>query len=247
MSLDLSAVGTGELQALRDRLAAGRLADPLTRRDAGPLSQLAGLSCAEVGRLLDAVLAERRGQPPPPDLVWTGPAPVHAATLDTSVTLKQLFGRARSRVIVAGYSFDHGKTIFAPLHEAMVERGVQADFFLHVPTTDHERRLGREAGQAAVERRLVEFLHTNWPGPPWPHLHYDPRPMETGLYASLHAKCVVVDEREALVTSANFTHRGHERNVEVGALIRDPRYARALAAQWHNARAHGMFVSYHPD
>lgn len=39
------------------------------------------------------------------------------------------------------------------------------------------------------------------------------------------------DEREALVTSANFTHRAQDRNVEVGALIRDPRFARALAAQ----------------
>ncbi|MCB9549767.1 MAG: phospholipase [Myxococcales bacterium] len=245
---DLSAVGTGHLRALRERLKVGRLADPLTRWDATDVPALVGLGCAEAARLLDAVLAERARAVPAPELVWTGPAPLHAAMLDTAVTLKQLFHRARRRVLVAGYSFDHGREIFAPLHTAMVQHGVTTDFFLHVPVADHERPALRatDTREALVRRKLTDFLAVNWPGAPYPALHYDPRPLEGPIWASLHAKCVVVDEAEALVTSANFTNRGQDRNVEVGALIRDPRYAGALAAQWRNAQAQGMFVRFEP-
>jgi phosphatidylserine/phosphatidylglycerophosphate/cardiolipin synthase-like enzyme len=48
----------------------------------------------------------------------------------------------------------------------------------------------------------------------------------------MHAKCVVVDGKRAFVSSANFTDRGQERNIEVGALIDDPRFAMQLAQQW---------------
>ena len=46
-----------------------------------------------------------------------------------------------------------------------------------------------------------------------------------GKRACLHAKCVVVDRRLALVTSANFTEAAQTRNIEVGALIRCDRFA----------------------
>ncbi|WP_441293152.1 phospholipase D-like domain-containing protein [Sorangium sp. KYC3313] len=47
----------------------------------------------------------------------------------------------------------------------------------------------------------------------------------------MHAKCVVVDSAKAL-SSANFTQRGQERNIEVGVLIEDPSFASYLAGQW---------------
>jgi phosphatidylserine/phosphatidylglycerophosphate/cardiolipin synthase-like enzyme len=48
----------------------------------------------------------------------------------------------------------------------------------------------------------------------------------------MHAKCVVVDHAIALVTSANFTSRGHERNIEVGVLIQDSTFAGTLERYW---------------
>jgi phosphatidylserine/phosphatidylglycerophosphate/cardiolipin synthase-like enzyme len=54
-------------------------------------------------------------------------------------------------------------------------------------------------------------------GPPW---------------ASLHAKCIVVDEERTLITSANFTERGQTRNIEAGVLIEDRGFAEELGAQW---------------
>jgi phosphatidylserine/phosphatidylglycerophosphate/cardiolipin synthase-like enzyme len=55
-----------------------------------------------------------------------------------------------------------------------------------------------------------------------------------GAYASLHAKCLVIDYERSLITSANFTDRGQSRNIEVGVLIHDKGYAEALERQWTN-------------
>jgi len=59
---------------------------------------------------------------------------------------------------------------------------------------------------------------------------------------SLHAKCVVLDDRETFVTSANFTAAGHERNIEVGALIRDSGFAAALRAQFDSLVEAGILL-----
>jgi phosphatidylserine/phosphatidylglycerophosphate/cardiolipin synthase-like enzyme len=47
--------------------------------------------------------------------------------------------------------------------------------------------------------------------------------------ASLHAKCVIVDRREALITSANFTDAARNRNIEVGLCLRQPDMVNRLA------------------
>lgn len=241
MAPGLTALGTAQLRALRDKLAAARLPSPLRSEDLGAAAALAGLDAAGALVVVDAVLAERARAPEPPQVVWTGPSPVRSAARDTSAVLKALFEGAQARVLVAGYCFDHGRTLFEPLHRAMVERHVEVRFYLNIAVKPGEDASG--AREAIVRARLDAFLEENWPfGPPRPALYYDPRPLTTERFSSLHAKCVVVDEDAALVTSANFTDRGQSRNVEVGALIRDPIFVRALAAQWENATTHGMFL-----
>jgi phosphatidylserine/phosphatidylglycerophosphate/cardiolipin synthase-like enzyme len=59
---------------------------------------------------------------------------------------------------------------------------------------------------------------------------------EPRVFASLHAKCVVVDGRWVFVTSANFTDRGQTRNIEVGVLLDDERLAAVLEAQFVGGR-----------
>lgn len=79
-------------------------------------------------------------------------------------------------------------------------------------------------------------------GAPYPRLYYCPETVKAGSLASLQAKCVVVDERLSLVTSAYFTQRGQDRNIEVGALIDDAAFARSLVHQWNHALNTGVFA-----
>ena len=96
-----------------------------------------------------------------------------------------------------------------------------------------------------ASEKIELFLEQNWPfGDPLPVIYYAPSTIEPGSLASVHAKCVVVDEATTLITSANFTARGQTRNVEVGVLLHDPHLAHGLLANWKSAAAAGQFVRY---
>ena len=237
---NLAAVATSTLERLRAGLATGALPPPIDRAALtafGVKNQLEALDQALAGHqapaclaILDVVLAERAARRPAPELVWTGPEGPAATARDTAVVLRSLFEAAREHVILAGYSFDHARDVLAPLHAAMRDHGVEATFFVDVPQTEHPLT----DPDAYVAEHLGEFARKSWPfGPPFPRLYYDRRCLTPGPpFSSLHAKCVTVDGLRAFVSSANFTQRGQERNIEVGVLVEDPVFASGLARQW---------------
>jgi len=67
-----------------------------------------------------------------------------------------------------------------------------------------------------------------------PEIYYDPRGLSTNpaTRATWHAKCVVVDDELAFVTSANFTEWAHQRNVEAGVLVRSRSFNAQLRQQF---------------
>lgn len=239
MHADLRNVSTTILTEVRDAVASGRLAPPIDR-DAlialGVRHQLDALTATLTGfskdaclAILDVTLAERSERRPPPELVWTGPEAATATARDTAVVLRSLFESARNSVILAGYSFDHAQDVLAPLHATMLAHGVSATFFVDIQQIDRNVAI---ADHLAVQ--LGPFFTKNWPfGEPRPRLFYDKRALVPGPpWSSLHAKCVVADGTRAFVSSANFTQRGQERNIEVGVLIDEPSFGAFLARQW---------------
>ena len=58
---------------------------------------------------------------------------------------------------------------------------------------------------------------------------------------SLHAKCLIIDRREALITSANFTEAAQQRNVEVGVVIRHEPLAERSASYFEGVRVSDRF------
>jgi phosphatidylserine/phosphatidylglycerophosphate/cardiolipin synthase-like enzyme len=218
--VDLSRAATPDLERLRSAIAGQRLAFPLSRAglQSEGLEALAGHAPAlnAAGRegalaVIDAVLGERAGGSRQPELVWTGPESRSSGARDTAVVLSELFRKSTASVLLAGFAFDHAAELLRPLHESL-RRGVSC-------------RLFADADVAA------SFTREHWPfGPPFPEVYgFTP---EKGVFASLHAKCVVVDGAWVFVTSANFTDRGQTRNVEVGVLMEDARLAAVLEAQF---------------
>lgn len=218
--MDLSAVSTADLERLQSAVASERLSFPLTRFGlqaeglamvADSLAALDALGREGALALLGALLAERRRRPAAPEVVWTGPESRRSGARDTAVVLAGLFQKATARVLLAGFAFDHAAAVLGPLHEAL-RRGASARIF-------------------ADAEAATDFLGRHWPfGPPFPDVYgFVP---EQGVFASLHAKCVVVDGRWVFVTSANFTDWGQTRNVEVGVLLDDARLAAVLEAQF---------------
>ncbi|MDP3214003.1 MAG: DISARM system phospholipase D-like protein DrmC, partial [Deltaproteobacteria bacterium] len=194
-----------------------------------------------VVRVLAAVREERL-RPPATRvaLVWTGPETRGSGARDTAVVVREMFEAAERHVLIAGYSFERGGVgILAPLHAAMRDRGVGVEMFVHL-----REATGVQADPEGYLRAQAEaWRRTYWPfGEPVPTLYVDPRAATAGSYASLHAKCIVVDGERALVGSANFTDRGQSRNIEAGVLVEDARFAEELARQFHDAVGAGLFV-----
>ena len=77
-----------------------------------------------------------------------------------------------------------------------------------------------------------------------PEVYYDPRSLELiqNKRSSLHAKCIVVDEAVAFVSSANFTEAAQLRNIEVGALIRSGSFAGRLAEHFAALAGAGVLL-----
>lgn len=250
----LKDVSTSALEKLRTAVASGQLRTPVERAallGCGIRHQLESIEGALAGHkqiaclaILDVVLAEREQRKPTPELVWTGPEEPGGTARDTAVVLRALFEGARENVILAGYSFDHAAAVLAPLHASMRDFGVQSCFFVNVSQVD------RAPDDAAdhLGRELGDFMDANWPfGAPFPRLYYDKRALRPGPpFCSLHAKCVVADGARAFVSSANFTQRGQERNIEVGVLIEDPSFASYLAGQWLGLIDAGIVAEYRP-
>ena len=245
---DLKDLTDGTLRDLRDKIEMGYLELPLSQAGlaaAGMADVSPYIACLEKSSkeglllLLNAVLAEREGNLNSRiDLVWTGPEAKASTARDTRVVMRELFEAARKRVLIAGYRFDNGEDLFAPLHRNMERHGVSVQIFLDIPAPQKGTNV-----EEHIDDYIKSFRRTNWPFPgPSPSLFYDPRTLQRGPWASIHAKCVCIDDRTALVGSANFTERGQTRNIEMGVLIQDHDFARRVSSQWQNLVNLGLVV-----
>ena len=180
------------------------------------------------------------------DLVWTGPETLGVTNRDTGVVVRDLFGRAETEVLVAGFAVHQGRAVFRRLADRMEEcPGLRVKLFLDVQRHPTDTSLEEEV----LRRFLHRFRAQEWPGKRLPELYYDPRSLdlEAGKCSSLHAKCIIVDRQVALVTSANFTEAAQTRNIEVGALIRCERFAARLAGHFETLAEVALLNRLAPD
>jgi phosphatidylserine/phosphatidylglycerophosphate/cardiolipin synthase-like enzyme len=248
----LTSVSQSMLEHVLSALERGRLESPFSEADlvdsgfhgvpSDVVDALDGVDTRSAITLLRLVIAERVHRPPPRlDLVWTGPETRASVARGTGLAVQRLFESAQRSVIVGGYSFDTPE-ILEPLYRVMKERGVNAMLFMDIDGTAATAAGADAFAIAAIDR----FLHDVWTfGVPKPELYFDPRTASPGPpWASLHAKCIVVDDKRSLITSANFTDRGQTRNIEAGVLIEDAAFAAELAGQWRQLVSEGLVRRY---
>jgi hypothetical protein len=210
-----------------------------------PVSSAAALALEEFRRLgfsegqlaaaLELVLQDRQRRPrfeDAIDLVMSGPEAPGIANRDTRVVVRELFAHAEVSVLVAGYAVYQGKSVFQALADQMAAvPGLRVRLFL-----DIQRGPGDTTLASLLVRRFADrFQSTQWPQDrPLPEVYYDPRSLELTTHekSALHAKCIVVDNREVFISSANFTEAAQNRNLEVGLLIRSASLAGNLSGHF---------------
>lgn len=181
-----------------------------------------GMALKHMALLLDAIAKSQEDATDPQllfELVLSGPEVPGVPTADTAATVQTLIENAESEIVLVGYAVHNGKKLFKRLAERMESTpALRVVFCLDIARKPADTSLTSEI----VRRFGRDFLTKHWPETRVPELYYDPRALaeSSGARASLHAKCVIVDRRVALVTSANFTEAAQRRNVEIGLLVR---------------------------
>jgi len=166
------------------------------------------------------------------ELVWTGPESAVAASRDTAVVLEELFASAKRSVLVSTFVVHQGHRVFKALSDRMAAvPSLRVQLFLHVGRDQRDTRYDSE-----ILREFVEDFGRHWPWSPRPRVFYAPTSLalDDAVRATWHAKCVVIDDEVAFVTSANFTEWAQSRNVEAGVLLRNAHFARQLRQQFES-------------
>jgi phosphatidylserine/phosphatidylglycerophosphate/cardiolipin synthase-like enzyme len=206
------------------------------------LREFEGTSPRHLARMLTRLARERRAADDRyasvARLVWSGDAHDEEGIRDTRVVIDDLFQRAESHVLVATYVIYEGITVFRRLAERMRSRpSLEVDLYVNLSSNSGEP----DEEDRDVTGYVDAFRREHWPPDVRiPSLYYDPETRRKGAErCSLHAKCVVVDDRWAFVTSANFTEAAQERNIEVGVVLDHPRIATSLVARFEALRDQG--------
>jgi phosphatidylserine/phosphatidylglycerophosphate/cardiolipin synthase-like enzyme len=135
------------------------------------------------------------------ELVATLPPGTPGLARPTERVLHEMVLRAQREVIILGYELSDEPFL------ALLGEAVRRDVALIIICD-------RVRGVAARIRDA-------WPvGVPHPRVFQDSLRTASPVYASMHAKCVLVDADDLLITSANFTFHGLHGNIEVGVRLR---------------------------
>ncbi|NBC72890.1 phospholipase D-like domain-containing protein [Paenibacillus sacheonensis] len=144
-------------------------------------------------------------QMPKIDIVWTGPYPPTGANVrSTLAVLQEMIESAHKKILLVGYSLTTGgasqMTVLEKLLGA-VKRGCEVKIALHDDGSNYKNL------KAIWPKTLPSPILLRWAGRPGDDM------------ASLHAKMLLIDQEDLLVTSANLTYHGLQSNIEVGARV----------------------------
>lgn len=185
-----------------------------------------GVLCMGVGR----ALVQRDATERDIDLILSGPDVTGTPVVDTRTTVMSLFEEAQMEVVVSSYVFRNASEFFGNLaskHDA--DERFRVRLFVDLSHQRPPPHLSQSIVSAAF---ATEFMAKHWPGKRYPEIWYDPRSFDIQESGGgvLHAKSVIIDQRVALITSANFTSAAQTKNIEAGVLIRQSRIVKRLHA-----------------
>jgi cardiolipin synthase len=155
------------------------------------------------------------------EVVVTGPDSLAAPVRLTSEVVRQLIDQATKRVTMISYAAYQMPSIIGAL-DAAVSRGVAVRLIL-----ESAEKLDGGGGAHAY----AKFRTYHWP--------IDRREPPD---ARLHAKAVIIDSRDVLLTSANMTSAAYDKNIELGVLCRGGGVARQVQSHFDALIARGVLA-----
>ncbi len=209
VSLSTSSFGFARLRGVSDDHAA-RIAAALQQIEIDESAVSTALRVANRLRFVERLAR------PEIEIAWTGPAASGPLVRSTSVVLEEMLESVREagEVLLVGYALTvESGTTMERVVELLVESARRRAALSIVLHSDED------------ETTNLDNLFKLWDVFVKKPKVYTWRPPADHPFTKLHAKCLVVDRLDALVTSANFTFHGLESNLELGLRVRGPQAA----------------------
>jgi hypothetical protein len=212
LRLDSSSVGISMVPGV-DELLASQAA-----RSFAAVESLDGKGLATAIRTAVGIREEEQLVSPKVEVCWTGPKAEGPLVRPSASAVKELLASCNDTgtILLVGYSLTVPKGSFMEevleLLIAASARHAKIQVVLH---KDDEAK-----NRAELLKNWSVFVRK-------PEV-YTWQPSGDHPYTKLHAKCLVVDRLQMLVTSANFTFHGLESNIELGLLVRNQPLASAV-------------------
>ena len=173
-----------------------------------------------VAAVLDGIAAVPRVERP--DLVWTSPR-VPGAEGRTTLAALDLINNAETSVYAATYSAGRFSPHLVALANAS-DRGVAVTVVVDTLQRSDHAEIIRDV---LPDTRMWKLAQP-----------------EDGSWAIQHAKLITVDDRIALVSSANFSEAAALRSLECGMQSSDPGVARGVREHLERLHQNGVLVDY---
>lgn len=173
---------------------------------------------------------------PRTQVVWTGPKVEGSFLRSTLEVVREILRNVQNNLLVIGYwiaAKDEGEGIIEEVIASLAS-AVQRKIALTIIVDERQRVDGRDNRKILLDAwpsgvSLPKIL--TWRLPP------DDR------HLKLHAKVLVADGLDALVTSANFTYYAMDRNMEMGIRVSGPP-ASAIYDHFHRLIESGIIEDY---
>lgn len=221
LSADEAKAIAATLRQLKLPHLAAKRAYPSHRSEVRPLlAQMLGDGgdVLQVAAVLDGIAAVPQVERPV--AVWTSPS-VPGSGGHTTLAALDMINRANAFVYAATYSAGKDSPHLFALRNAL-DRGVSVTVVVDVKQRADAAALIAEELDGARVWTLAE--------------------PEDGQWAIQHSKLITVDDRAALVTSANFSSAAAMRSLECGMLSRDSLIAAGLREHLQTLHEHGVLM-----
>ena len=140
------------------------------------------------------------------EIVWTGPSKINAGVRSTKPVIEEMLKSAKQgeKVTIIDYRITSNAASIVDELNSCLKDGVKIDLIV-----DKSRVNEDELRKCFAEKSLTRpTIYT--------------RKDKESKYYKVHAKVIIIQDREMLVSSANLTELGTEVNFEMGLLVRGP-------------------------
>ena len=147
------------------------------------------------------------------EIVWTGPSRINVGVRNTKPVIEEMLKSTRQgeKITIMGYRITSNAESIVEELNSCLKKGVEVDLIV-----DKSRVNRRELRKCFADKSLTKpTIYT--------------RKDEESKFYKVHAKVIIIQDRQMLVSSANLTELGTEVNFEIGLLVSGPIVKKMIA------------------